>query len=109
MSYEGTDVNGLATYCRRFSEALDGTALIIGNVQTSATSTIQNHSELDALFYVGGQRVAHNYIVATTIGGFTSSASAAETATAGTVPLAICVAGRAVTDWQVTYSLSVLK
>ena len=67
------------------------------------------YSEVDAQVYVSGRLVATTYSVATQSGGrFATSVSATETVQAGAHEIRLCVAGRGIQDWTVTYSVSVV-
>ncbi len=96
-------------YCKYYFENLGSTALIIANVQTSALAGSAN-SQLTSIIDINGRQSAENYAASSNVGsGFSVSSNASETATAGVVPVEICVLGKTVQNQTVTYSLSILQ
>ncbi|HHM6102862.1 TPA: hypothetical protein ACRMSW_006184, partial [Pseudomonas aeruginosa] len=97
-------------FCRFYNQEIKSDSLIIANIQTNAISNSANVSQLTTEILINGRAVGLNYQVAVQNGGgFSVSSSSSETAQPGNVPIKLCVWGKQVSSWNVTYSLSILQ
>jgi hypothetical protein len=109
MSFMFPSGNG-DVYCRAYNQEIKSDALIIASLQTNAISNAANISQLTTEIVINGRAVGLNYQVAIQSGGgFSVSSSSSETAFPGNVPIKLCVWGKQVSNWHVTYSLSILQ
>ena len=110
LSYNGLDPgDGMTYYCKSYTETLEASGLVIFNIQTAGISQIPKVSQLAALVAIDGRTLSSNYDIAQETGGFSVSASASDTLSAGSHSLQICAAGKSVSSWTATYAVSVLK
>lgn len=109
MSYTGTDPDGINNYCRLYDVIFNGDGLVIANLTVNGISTTAGNSQLVALVEVNGRTVAQNYSLASSGGGFYTSAAGTESVKKGANSVRLCGGYRAVNNPSVSFSLSLIQ